>query len=103
MYLLGADHFELATDHKPLLPIFNNPRAKLPPRIERMVMKMQNLDFTAVYIPGKTNATDYISRHPLPEIVETGHESHVKAVINMDHAVVMETIIAATLEDQTLK
>ena len=103
MYLLGADHFELATDHKPLLPIFNNPRAKLPPRIERMVMKMQDLDFTAVYIPGKTNATDYISRHPLPEIVETGHESHVKAVINMDHAVVMETIIAATLEDQTLK
>ena len=57
MYLLGADHFELATDHKPLLPIFNNPRAKLPPTIERMVMKMQNLDFTAVYIPGKTNAT----------------------------------------------
>ena len=103
MYLLGADHFELATDHKPLLPIFNNPRAKLPPRIERMVMKMQNLDFTAVYIPGKTNATDYISRHPLLEIVETGHESHVKAVINMDYAVVMETIIAANLEDQTLK
>ena len=58
MYLLGADHFELATDHKPLLPIFNNSRAKLPLRIERMVMKMQNLDFTAVYIPGKTNATN---------------------------------------------
>ena len=66
-------------------------------------MKMQNLGFTAVYIPGKTNATDYISRHPLPEIIETGHESHVNAVINMDHAVVMETIIAATLEDQTLR
>ena len=103
MYLLGADHFKLATDHKPLLPIFNNPRAKLPPRIERMVIKMQNLDFTALYIPGKKNATNYISRHPLPEIVKTGHESHVKVVINMDHAVVMETIIAATLEDQTLK
>ena len=67
MYLLGA---------KLLLPIFNNPRAKLPPRLERMVMKMQNLNFTAIYIPGKTNMTDYISRHPLPETAKTGHESH---------------------------
>ena len=103
MYLLGAKHFELATDHKPLLPIFNNPKAKLPPRIERMVMKMQNLDFTAIYIPGKTNVTDYISGHPLPEVAVTGHESHVNAIINVNHAVVMEAIVTATLEDQKLK
>jgi hypothetical protein len=35
MYLLGAKHFELVTDHKPLPPMFNKPKAKLPPRIER--------------------------------------------------------------------
>ncbi|XP_068684306.1 uncharacterized protein [Montipora foliosa] len=69
MYLMGAPHFQLATDHKPLLPLFNNPNAKLPPRIERIVMKMQNLDFTAIHIPGKSNMTDYLSRHPLPEIM----------------------------------
>ena len=44
MYLLGGKHFQLSTDHKPLLPLLNNPQAKLPPRTERLIMKMQNLD-----------------------------------------------------------
>ena len=30
MYLLGIPKFKLATDHKPLLPLLNNPTAKLP-------------------------------------------------------------------------
>ena len=43
MYLLGAPKFQLATDHKPLLPLFNNPTATLPLHIERLALKMQNL------------------------------------------------------------
>ena len=103
MYLMGAQHFQLATDHKPLLPLFNNPNAKLPPRIERMVMKMQNLYFTAIHIPGKSNMTDYLSRHPLPEVEKTSHERHVRAVIEIDHAVVMETIQSETKDDRALQ
>ena len=44
MYLLGAPKFNLATDNKPLLPLLNNPKAKISPRIERTIIKMQNLD-----------------------------------------------------------
>ena len=90
MCLLGGKHFQLAMDHKPLLPLFNNPQAKLPPRIEWLIMKMQNLDFTMIHIPGKENVTDYMSRHPLPETTRTGVEKHVKAVIRTDHAIVLE-------------
>ena len=50
IYLLGSKQFQVATDHKPLLPIFNNPSAKLPPRIERIWMKMQNMDFIMIHI-----------------------------------------------------
>ena len=102
MYLLGAPHFQLATDHKPLLPLLNKPIAKLPPRMERIVMKMQNLDFTTIHIAGKLNMTDNLSRHPLPETEETRHEKHIKAIIRADHAVVVETIAEATATDKEL-
>ena len=94
MYLLGGKHFQLATGHKPLLPLFNNPQAKLPPRIQRLIMKMQNLDLHMTHIPGKENVTDYMSRHPLPVTAKTGVEKHVKAVTELDHAVVLEKIAA---------
>ena len=66
-------------------------------------MTMQNLDFTAIPIPGKSNMTDYLSRHPLPEIEKTGHEQQIRAVIETDHAVVMETIQSATKDDRALQ
>ena len=103
MYLVGGKHFQLATDHKPLLPLFNNPQAKLPPRMERMVMKMQHLDFTMIHIPGKTNATDYMSRHPLPEVKKTGHDKHVRAITQMDHAIVLNAVAAETKDDMELQ
>lgn len=66
-------------------------------------MKMQNLDFTAIPIPGKSNMTDYLSRHPLPEMEKTGHEQQIRAVIETDHAAVMETIQSATKDDRALQ
>ena len=103
MYLVGSKHFKIATDHKPLLPLFNNPQAKLPPRIERIIMKMQNLDFTMMHIPGKENATDYLSRHPLPDNISPRTDSHVKAITRTDHAVVLERIAAETQTDPELQ
>ena len=45
MYLLGAPKFKIITGHKPLLSMFNKVIAKLPPRIERWVMDMQDVDY----------------------------------------------------------
>ncbi len=103
MYLLGAPKFKLVTDHKPLLPLLNNPKAKIPPRIERIIIKMQNLDFEAIHIPGKSNMTDYISRHPLPETGKHHIEKHVNAAIQADHAIVWSKIKRATEDDAELR
>ena len=103
MYLAGSQQFQIATDHKPLLPIFNNPNAKLPPRLERLRMKTQHLDFVMIHIPGKSNMTDYLSRHPLPDIEETHLEHHVRAVIATEHAVVLDKIREETSNDNELQ
>ena len=103
MYLLGAPKFQLVTDHKPLLPLFNNPTAKLPPRIERLALKMQNLDFQMIHIPGKTNMTDYMSRHPLPETGNDRLEKYVIATVQSEHAVVLDRIKEETAKDRELR
>ena len=69
IYLQGAPKFRIITAHKPLIPMFNKTTAKLPPRIEKWVMNMQDVDYELVYEPGKDEADplDFLSRHPLPE------------------------------------
>ena len=66
-------------------------------------MKMQSLDFEMIHIPGKTNMTNYMSRHPLPETGISHPEKHVRAVIETDHAVVMDKIKQETAKDQELQ
>ena len=103
IYLLGSQEFQIATDHKPLIPIFNNPSAKLPPQRERLRMKTQHLNFVMIHITGKSNMTDYLSHHPLPDAEETHLERHVRAVIATDHAVVLDKIHEETRKDSELQ
>ena len=105
MYLLGAPRFKIITAHKPLLPMFNKATAKLPPRIEKWVMDMQDVDFELVYEPGKDDADpmDYLSRHPLPVIGTDNTEKVVKSILTAEHAVVLDQIREETAKDNQLK
>ena len=105
MYLLGAPRFWIITAHKPLLPMFNNATSKVPPRIDKWLMDLQDVDFELVYEPGRNEADplDYLSRHPLPE---TGHDSIeriIKQVVATEHAVLVERIKQETEKDRQLQ
>lgn len=102
MYLPSTPKFQLATDHKPLLPLFNNPTAKLPPHIERLALKMQNLNFEMIHIHCKTNITDFLSRHPLPETGTDHLEKYVMATVQSEHAVVLDKIKEETAKGREL-
>ena len=91
IYLLGRD-FDVITDHKPLVTLYNNPRRPDPFRVERMRLKLQGFSFIVVYRTGKLNPADYASRHPLPlsqcsreELkVSAELEAHVNWVVTND-------------------
>lgn len=51
-YLFGT-RFLVETDHKPLESIFNKSLDKVPLRIQRLLLSLQNYDFSVKYTPGK--------------------------------------------------
>ena len=105
VYLLGAPRFTIVTAHKPLLPLFNKTKTNMPPRIEKWVMQMQDVDYELIYEPGKdeSDPLDYLSRHPLPETGDDDTEKIIKWTVESEHSIVLERIREETLKDETLQ
>ena len=96
-YLLRDPHFKIHTDHKPLLQLFK-PGSNPPPRIMRMVLRLQDFTFEVCYTPGPENPADVLSRQPqpLPDLPNTGEDLDKEFV-----AAILETSrpVALTLDD----
>ena len=114
MFVLGQ-YFTVVTDHRPLVSLFNSPSRPGPFRVERLRLKLQGFKFNVIYKPGKTNPSDYLSRHPEPvENPPPEHEEnpdelecHVINVIRSSSASVpcalsLEEIQLETKADQAL-
>ena len=52
MYTYGAD-IDVITDHKPLESTFKKPLHKVPPRLQRMRLRLQKYHVKVRYVPGK--------------------------------------------------
>jgi len=63
-YLYGR-RFRVITDHKPLVMILDKPLTKAPPRLQRMMLKLQGYNLELEYRPGKElSLPDTLSRLP---------------------------------------
>ena len=63
-YVFGK-HFTVESDHKPLQMIHQKPLTSAPPRLQRMLLRLQQYDFELVYRPGKdVPIADSLSRSP---------------------------------------
>ncbi|KAI4887658.1 hypothetical protein NFI96_025571 [Prochilodus magdalenae] len=91
--------------------IRNNPRSKLPARIERWGLRFQPYDLRVVYRKGAENPADYISRHPVQ--AQTGKHTRATKVAEeyvnflaqhvMPKAMTLAEIKEETLTDQVLQ
>ncbi|XP_052809099.1 uncharacterized protein K02A2.6-like [Mya arenaria] len=106
IYLRGAPHFTVFSDHKPLEKIWQKPRPPL--RIERWGLRLQPYKMTVKYKPGKDNPSDYMSRHPNNSENEkpklNAAEEYVRfiaesAVLN---AMTLDEVKLATTQDKTM-
>ena len=63
LYLSGLP-FTMFTDHKLIMAMLNNPKAKAPLRIERMTLRSQGYTLHLHHIKEDYNISDYLTRHP---------------------------------------
>ena len=69
-YLIGIT-FTLETDHKPLVPLLGTAKSldQLPPRLQRMKMRLMRFSYNIRHVPGKELYTaDTLSRAPVAEV-----------------------------------
>jgi len=71
-YLRGHPGFQVLTDHRPLVGVFQKEIFELPnPRLQRIREKLAHYSFDVSWVPGKTHyIADALSRAPFFEPVE---------------------------------
>ena len=94
-YLLGLPHFDLVTDHRPLIPILNTYTldAVENPRLQRLKEKVSAYRFKAVWRKGKDHCIpDALSRAPV------SHPTPEDDILNEEANVSLRSVVIRTVE-----
>ena len=70
LFVAGLEHFEVITDHHPLVPILNKHHLDEieNPRLQRLKTRLMGYNFTAKWIKGAlSSAPDALSRNPVSD------------------------------------
>ena len=93
-------------DHKALIQLFENPKSKIPLRIERMTLRLQAYDFDLKFTKGELNISDYTSRHPVDKIAQKNNcEEYLNFVVThaTPKAISIEEINQETKSDRFMQ
>ena len=104
-YLYGREKVHVETDHKPLEFLFKKPIVEAPPRIQRMMLKVQRYDLDVHYRAGKELlVADTLSRATTlpPDDTEDQFEVFLMEDLPISSSR-LDDIKMATKEDRTLQ
>ncbi len=95
-FLIGK-HFEMETDHKPLLSLLGAQALDaLPPRIQRFKMRLMRYSYSIVHVPGKSLwVADTLSRTPVKQS-ESQEDRELWEVTNIYVDSLLENLPAST-------
>ena len=108
VYLRGSKPFTVSCDNRSVVHIFNSASSSPPPRIERMLMKVQQFCFKVVHKSGKDNPADYLSRHPelgVKSVIVDEEEHYVNflARASVPKSMSLEEVAQASRNDPVLR
>ena len=75
--------FHIETDHKPIVPpLGTKDLEEMPPRIQRLRMRLLRFDFTISHVPGKEHTTtDALSRTPSESTSRVKQEEEIELYV----------------------
>ncbi|VDI83091.1 Hypothetical predicted protein [Mytilus galloprovincialis] len=83
-YYTYGKHINVESDHKPLEMIVRKSLGCAPPRLQRMLLRLQKYDFSLKYIPGKDLIVpDMLSRAPIKINTNNEVENDIECFVNM--------------------
>ena len=105
-YYIYDREFTVNTDHQPLTKLLSS-RGNPTPKIQRRLLQLQPYSYIIKYEPGYMNASDVLSRNPLPSDTNTVREDteHFNNKIISDAvslSVSLDEIKRETLSDHDL-
>ena len=108
-YIYGFDRiFRMYWDNKALVNLLKRPSSKLPLRIERMLLQIQDYEFEIEYMKNEKNISNLISRYPIPDerrIDESIYENYVNFITTtaIPKSLTINDISTATKQDKDLQ
>ena len=99
----------IESDHKPLEAIVKKPLAAAPPRLQRILLRMQKYDYALEYKPGKELVLpDMLSREPVSPTIDDNMEEEIALHVHLVRRTLpvteskLEEIKRETAEDQSM-